>query len=135
MPSGLGADELVPQSILKTRKLVRADWSYPNGSGGRGAALVRTDGLWQLTSRGIFEIDLKSGDSAASSVAKTWDRREAHLLLTDRWLLAVSNRMISASTPRRGAPWNDVPPKPTLDPRRSRPAMSSRPSRPFAFHC
>ena len=100
----LGGDELSAVD-LKTRKLLWAT-RLPNGSMD-GRVLVRTDGLWQLTSRGIFEIDPKSGDVRRIFRGKDLGSAGGDLLLTDRWLLAVSNRTISAY-PRRGAPGNDV---------------------------
>ena len=55
----LGGDELSAVD-LKTRKLLWAT-RVPNGSLD-GKVLVRPDGLWQLTSRGIYELDPRSGD-------------------------------------------------------------------------
>lgn len=85
---------------LKTRELL---WStrVPGGSMD-GRVLVRPDGLWQLTPRGVFEIDPKSG--AVRRIFRGQDLGAAggDLLLTDDWLVAVSNRTISAY-PRRGA--------------------------------
>ncbi len=76
----------------------------PNGSM-EARVLVRPDGLWQLTSRGIFEIDPKSGQVRRIFRGKDLGVVGGDLLLTDQWLLAVSNRTISAY-PRRssGAP-------------------------------
>jgi outer membrane protein assembly factor BamB len=100
----LGGDELSAVD-LKTRKLLWAT-RLPNGSMD-GRVLVRADGLWQLTSRGIYEIDPKSGDVRRIFRGKDLGSAGGDLLLTDRWLLAVSNRTISAY-PRQGAPGNDV---------------------------
>ncbi len=75
----------------------------PNGSMD-GRVLVRPDGLWQLTPRGIYEIDPKSGDVRRIFRGKDLGSVGGDLLLTDAWLLAVSNRTISAY-PRR-APGN-----------------------------
>jgi outer membrane protein assembly factor BamB len=97
----LGGDELSAVD-LKTRKLLWAT-RVPNGSMD-GRVLVRPDGLWQLTSRGIYEIDPKSGDVRRIFRGKDLGAVGGDLLLTDRWLLAVSNRTISAY-PRR-APGN-----------------------------
>ncbi len=88
---------------LETRKL---SWAIrvPNGSM-EARVLVRPDGLWQLTPRGIFEIDPKSGQVRRIFRGKDLGVVGGDLLLTDDWLLAVSNRTISAY-PRRssGAP-------------------------------
>ncbi len=78
----------------RTREL-RWSTRLPGGSED-GRVLVRADGLWQLTPRGIFEVDPVTGrvrrffrgDDAGSS--------GGDLLLTDRWLLAITNRTISA---------------------------------------
>ena len=93
----LGGDELSAVD-LKTRKLLWAT-RVPNGSMD-GRVLVRPDGLWQLTSRGIYEIDPKSGDVRRIFRGKDLGSVGGDLLLTDGWLLAVSNRTISAY-PRR----------------------------------
>jgi outer membrane protein assembly factor BamB len=88
---------------LDTRKL---SWAIrvPNGSM-EARVVVRPDGLWQLTPRGIFEIDPKSGQVRRIFRGKDLGAVGGDLLLTDQWLLAVSNRTISAY-PRRssGAP-------------------------------
>jgi outer membrane protein assembly factor BamB len=99
----LGGDELSAVD-LKTRKLLWAT-RVPNGSMD-GRVLVRPDGLWQLTSRGIYEIDPKSGDVRRIFRGKDLGSVGGDLLLTEGWLLAVSNRTISAY-PRR-APGNAV---------------------------
>ncbi|MFI5456571.1 MAG: PQQ-binding-like beta-propeller repeat protein [Isosphaerales bacterium] len=85
---------------LHTRQLL---WSTPLPSGSMDArVLVRPDGLWQLTPRGIVEIDPKSG--AIRRIFRGADLGAAggDLVLTDPFLLAVSNRTISAY-PRRAA--------------------------------
>jgi outer membrane protein assembly factor BamB len=84
---------------LQTRKLLWAT-RLPGGST-EGQVLVRPDGIWQLTSRGIFEVDPASG--AVRRIFRGMDLGAVggDLLLTERWLLAVSNRKISAY-PRRG---------------------------------
>ena len=99
----LGGDELSAVD-LKTRKLLWAT-RVPNGSLD-GRVLVRTDGLWQLTSRGIYEIDPGSGDVRRIFRGKDLGSVGGDLLLTEGWLLAVSNRTISAY-PRR-APGKEV---------------------------
>jgi outer membrane protein assembly factor BamB len=99
----LGGDELSAVD-LKSRKLLWAT-RVPNGSMD-GRVLVRPDGLWQLTARGIYEIDPGSGNVRRIFRGKDLGVVGGDLLLTDRWLLAVSNRTITAY-PRR-APGNDV---------------------------
>ena len=85
---------------LRTRKL---QWAtrVPNGSM-EGHVLVRTDGLWQLTPRGIYEIDPRSGEVRRIFRGKDLGAVGGDILLTDRLLLSVSNRSISAY-PRRAA--------------------------------
>jgi hypothetical protein len=94
----LGGPELAALD-LRTRSL---RWTAPLPGGSYdGRPLVRRDGLWQLTPRGIFEVDPQTGrvrifrgqDAGADG---------GDLVLTDRWLLAISNRTISAY-PRRSA--------------------------------
>src|SRR5262249_24933174 len=93
----LGGPELSALD-LKTRTL---SWAtrLPNGSL-EGRVLVRPDGLWQLTPRGIFEIDPRSGEVRRIFRGKDLGVAGGDLLLTDRWLLAISNRSITAY-PRR----------------------------------
>jgi outer membrane protein assembly factor BamB len=86
---------------LRTRKLLWAT-RVPNGSL-EGRVLVRPDGLWQLTPRGIFEIDPRSGEVRRIFRGKDLGASWGDLSLTDRWLLAVSNRTISAYPRRAGA--------------------------------
>lgn len=79
-------------------------WSLPLPIGTvPGRVLVRPEGVWQLTARGIFEVNPGSGqvrrifrgdDPAASG---------GDLLLDGPWLLAVTNRAITAY-PRAAAP-------------------------------
>jgi outer membrane protein assembly factor BamB len=85
---------------LKTRKLLWAT-RVPSGSMD-GRVLVRPDGLWQLTPRGIFEIDSRSGEVRRIFRGNDLGAVGGDLLLCDSWLLAVSNRTISAY-PRRAA--------------------------------
>jgi outer membrane protein assembly factor BamB len=85
---------------LRTRKLLWAT-RVPNGSM-EGHVLVRTDGLWQLTSRGIYELDPHSGEVRRIFRGKDLGAVGGDILLTDRLLLSVSNRTISAY-PRRAA--------------------------------
>jgi outer membrane protein assembly factor BamB len=93
----LGGDE-VSAVDLRSRKLLWAT-RVPNGSR-EGRVLVRKDGLWQLTSRGIYEIDPSSGDVRRIFRGNDLGSVGGDLLLTDEWLLAVSNRTITAY-PRR----------------------------------
>ena len=60
------------------------------------------DGLWQLTPRGIFEIDPQTGRVRRIFRGEDAGAEGGDLILTDRWLLAISNRTISAY-PRRSA--------------------------------
>ncbi|HKI20244.1 MAG TPA: PQQ-binding-like beta-propeller repeat protein, partial [Isosphaeraceae bacterium] len=85
---------------LQTRQLLWAT-RVPNGSMD-GRVLVRSDGLWQLTPRGVFEIDPKSGRVRRIFRGNDLGAAGGDLLLTDELLLAVSNRTISAY-PRRGS--------------------------------
>jgi outer membrane protein assembly factor BamB len=85
---------------LQTKKLLWAT-RVPNGSM-EGRVLVRPDGLWQLTPRGIYEIDPRSGAVRRIFRGKDLGAVGGDLFLTDEWLLAVSNRTISAY-PRRAA--------------------------------
>jgi len=85
---------------LKSRQLLWAT-RVPGGSMD-GRVLVRTDGLWQLTPRGIFEIDPKSGRVRRIFRGNDLGSVGGDLSLADSWLLAVSNRTISAY-PRRSA--------------------------------
>ncbi len=85
---------------LKTRGL---QWATPMpGGSDDGQVLVRSDGLWQLTPRGIFEVDPKSGRVRRIFRGEDVGASGGDLVLTDRWLLAISNRTISAY-PRGGA--------------------------------
>jgi outer membrane protein assembly factor BamB len=79
---------------LRTRKML---WStrLPGGSGA-GKVLVRPGGIWQLTPRGIFELDPRSG--AVRRILRGDDTGSdgGDLYLTERLLLAVTNLSISA---------------------------------------
>jgi outer membrane protein assembly factor BamB len=86
---------------LKTRALL---WATPlPGGSAENRVLVRPDGLWQLTPRGIYEVDPASGAVRRIFRGKDLGSAGGDLVLTDRWLLAISNRTISAY-PRRAAP-------------------------------
>ena len=79
---------------LKTKAL---RWSsrLPGGSE-QAAALVRPDGIWQLTSRGIFEVDPATGQIRRIFRGADPDGSGGDLYLTDRLVLAISNRTITA---------------------------------------
>ncbi len=94
----LGGPELSALD-LKTRELLWAT-RVPNGSAD-GHLLVRPDGLWQLTPRGVFEIDPQSGAVRRIFRGKDLGAVGGNLFLTDQLVLAISNRTISAY-PRRG---------------------------------
>jgi outer membrane protein assembly factor BamB len=83
---------------LKTRSLL---WSTPLPGGSMDCrVLVRFDGLWQLTPRGIYEIDPASGEMRRIFRGKDLGSVGGDLVLTDRWLLSISNKAITAY-PRR----------------------------------
>ena len=87
--------------------LDRADrslrWSLPMPSGSEdGKVLVRPDGLWQFTPRGIFEVDATTGRVRRIFRGDDTNASGGDLLLTDQWLLAISNQTISAY-PRTGS--------------------------------
>ena len=78
----------------RTRALL---WSTPLPAGSEeGRVLVRPDGLWQLTPRGIFELDPRTGRVRRIFRGDDAGASGGDLILTARWLLAVSNRAISA---------------------------------------
>ena len=86
---------------LKTRDLLWAT-KVPGGTL-ESRVLVRPEGIWQLTPRGIFEVDPKSGAIRRIFRGDDLGVAAGDLYLTDSWLLAVSNRTITAY-PRRGGP-------------------------------
>jgi outer membrane protein assembly factor BamB len=89
----LGGDEISALD-LKTRALLWA--TRVPGASLQARVLVQPDGLWQLTSRGIYEIDPDTG--AVRRIFRGADLGSigGDLLLTDQLLLAVSNRTITA---------------------------------------
>lgn len=84
----------------KTRELKWAT-RLPGGSAD-GRVLVRPDGLWQLTPRGIFEIDPATGQVRRIFRGDDMGSEGGDLFLSDRLLLAVTNQTIS-SYPTGGA--------------------------------
>ena len=93
----LGGDEICGLDLPK-RKL---EWAtrVPNGCH-TGQVLVRSDGIWQLTPRGIVEVDPQSGNVRRIFRGQDLGTVGGDLILTDTFLLAVSNRTITAY-PRR----------------------------------
>jgi outer membrane protein assembly factor BamB/TolA-binding protein len=89
----LGGDE-VSALDLKTRALLWAT-RVPGGSL-QGRVLVQPEGLWQLTSRGIYEIDPETGTVRRIFRGADLGSVGGDLLLTGDLLLAVSNRTITA---------------------------------------
>ena len=106
----LGADD---QRRLSGRRRDQRAWTsgrrkllwatrVPGGSM-EGRVLVRPDGIWQLTPRGIFELDPKSGEVRRIFRGNDLGSVGGDLLLTGSLLLAVSNRTITAYPRRRPA--------------------------------
>ncbi len=89
---------------LQSRKLLWAT-RVPGGSAS-AQVLVRKDAIWQSTPRGIVELDPKSGHVRRIFRGKDLGSVGGDLLLSDQYLLAVSNRTISAypRTPSALAP-------------------------------
>jgi len=85
---------------LQTRKLLWA--TRVAGDSMQGRVLVRPDGLWQLTPRGIYELDPKTGAVRRIFRGKDLGVAGGDLFLTEDWLIAVSNRTISAYPRRPG---------------------------------
>ncbi len=72
-------------------------WSTPlPGESDDGKVLVRPDGIWQFTPRGIFEVDPRTGQVRRIFRGEDGGSMGGDLILLDRWLVAVSNRTISA---------------------------------------
>jgi outer membrane protein assembly factor BamB len=78
----------------QTRTLLWAT-RMPGGSA-QSRVLVRPGGLWQLTPRGVFEVDPRSGRVRRIFRGDDTGSDGGDLYLTGRYLLAVSNRTISA---------------------------------------
>jgi len=79
---------------LRTRSL-RWSTRLPGGSE-EARPIVRADGIWQLTPRGVFELDPPSGRVRRVFRGQDPGASGGDLLLADRWVLAISNRTISA---------------------------------------
>jgi hypothetical protein len=89
----LGGPELSALD-LRTRRLLWAT-SLPGGSTA-ARVLVRPGGIWQLTPRGIFEIDPRSGSVRRIFRGDDMGAYGGDLYMTKRLLLAVTDRTISA---------------------------------------
>jgi outer membrane protein assembly factor BamB len=89
----LGGPELSALD-LRTRKLVWAT-RLPGGSM-EAKILVRPGGLWQLTPRGIFEIDPRLGHVRKIFRGDDTGALGGDLFMTERLLLAVTDRTIAA---------------------------------------
>lgn len=79
---------------LQTRKLLWAT-RLPGGSS-EGDVLVRAGGIWQLTPRGIFELDPRTGHVRRIFRGDDTGADGGNLYLSGPLLLAVTNRTISA---------------------------------------
>jgi outer membrane protein assembly factor BamB len=89
----LGGDEISALD-LKTRTLLWA--TRVPGASFQSRVLVGPDGLWQLTPRGIYEIDPDNGNVRRIFRGADLGSAGGDLLLTDDLVLAVSNRTITA---------------------------------------
>ncbi len=89
----LGGPELSALD-LRTRKLLWAT-RLPGGSM-EAKILVRPGGLWQLTPRGIFEIDPRLGHVRKIFRGDDTGALGGDLFMTERLLLAVTDRTIAA---------------------------------------
>ncbi len=93
----LGGEEICGLDLPK--KTLRWATRVPNGCH-NNQVLLRPDGLWQLTSRGIVELDPGNGTVRRIFRGKDLGTVGGDLILTDTLLVAVSNRTITAY-PRR----------------------------------
>ena len=98
----LGADDRAvflggPEISALDRRTRTLLWAtrLPGGSAD-GRVLVRPGGLWQLTPRGIFELDPQSGRVRRIFRGDDTGSDGGDLYLTEHLLLAVTNRTISA---------------------------------------
>lgn len=107
-----------PEISALHRESRELKWStrLPGGSTQR-RVLVGPDGLWQMTPRGIFELDAATGGVRRIVRGEDTGSDGGDLYLADRLLVAVTNRTISAypRTPaaaeaagRGGAPTTDA---------------------------
>ena len=102
----LGGPEISAMD-LKTKELLWAT-RIPGGSL-ESRVLVRPDGIWQLTPRGVFEIDPKSGSVRRIFRGDDLGAVGGDLYLTDRWLISVSNHTITAYPRREAGRWRRRP--------------------------
>ena len=98
----LGADDRAvflggPEITALDRRTRRLLWAtrVPGGST-EGRVLVGLGGLWQLTPRGVFELDPRSGRVRRIFRGDDTGSDGGDLYMTGRYLLAVTNRTISA---------------------------------------
>jgi outer membrane protein assembly factor BamB len=89
----LGGAELSAMDI-ESRKLLWAT-RVPGGCA-NARVLVRKEAIWQSTPRGIIELDPKSGEVRRFFRGKDLGSVGGDLILSDRLLVAVSNRSITA---------------------------------------
>jgi outer membrane protein assembly factor BamB len=94
---------------LSSRKLL---WATPlPGRSQNGRLLVTPGALWQLTPRGVFEIDATTGDVRRILRGDDMGAAGGDLLAAGRWLLTVTNRAIAAY-PLGPAPSRPTPESP-----------------------
>ncbi len=86
-----------PELSALDRKTLQLLWatSLPGGSS-EGKVLVQPSGIWQQTPRGIFEVDPASGKIRRIFRGDDLGADGGDLYLTEHFLLAVTNRAISA---------------------------------------
>ncbi|MDG3008275.1 PQQ-binding-like beta-propeller repeat protein [Paludisphaera mucosa] len=100
----LGGEEIAALDV-GTRAL---SWAtrLPGGSL-KGTVLIRPDGIWQGTPRGVFELDPRTGHVRRIFRGEDLGADAAGLLVTRDRLLTVSNRAITAyPRPSQKAPTN-----------------------------
>jgi len=86
-----------PELGALDRKTRALRWSTPlPGGSDDGRVIARADGIWQLTPRGIFEVDPRTG--AVRRIFRGDDDGSSggDLILAEGLLLAITNRAISA---------------------------------------
>jgi outer membrane protein assembly factor BamB len=89
----LGGPEL--GALDRETRVLKWSTRLPGGSFD-GRVLVRPEGLWQMTPRGIFEVDPSSGRVRRVFRGEDTGSDGGDLYLTDRLLVAVTNKTISA---------------------------------------